>query len=268
MSHEELTTHRVSLTLSSRSSRAAPREAKRSRTRIEFSPRRVHAPRRGTGRLAINGELFLPLDRLVQCEAAVGTLDVARRVPGNSDAGTTPRARLRLAANPQRATASRTPYAAERQQHHDDGDWERGVERPSWNPCHPLQDVRRNQARKEQGSNCAPDNSVSLIEVFAHRFHGARFYSPWSAAQCSSDHGASSARRSLLGNVRQSLPALAGWTPSRKLAAARGASRVVRGLSSSGGRHSLNDTKGSRGDRVYRSVLHHQRCKALLGFCV
>jgi hypothetical protein len=81
--------------------------------------------------------------------------------------------------------ASRTPYAAERQQHDDDGDWKRGVERPWWNPCHQLQDVRRNQAGKEEGHNYAPDNSVLLIEVFAHRFHGARFYSLWSAAQCS-----------------------------------------------------------------------------------
>jgi hypothetical protein len=78
----------------------------------------------------------------------VGTLDIAQRVPGNSDARTTPRARLRLGANPQRAVAPRTPYAAERQQHHDDGDWERGTESPPWNPCHPLQDVRRNQADK------------------------------------------------------------------------------------------------------------------------
>jgi hypothetical protein len=81
--------------------------------------------------------------------------------------------------------ASRTSYAAEHQQHHDDGDWERGAERPSWNPCHPLQDVRRNQAGKEEGRNYVPDNSVPLIKVFAHRFHGARFYSLWSAAQCS-----------------------------------------------------------------------------------
>jgi hypothetical protein len=152
---------------------------------LNFDPLRVHAPRHGTGRLAINGELFLSLDRLVQCEAAVGTLDVAQRVPGNSDARTTPRARLRLRTNPQRAMASRTPYAAERQQHHADGDWKRGVERPPWNPCHPLQDVRRNQAGKEEGHNYAPDNSVLLINVFAHRFHGARFYSLWSAAQCS-----------------------------------------------------------------------------------
>jgi hypothetical protein len=71
--------------------------------------------------------------------------------------------------------ASRTPDAAERQQHHDDGDWKRGVECPSWNPCHPLQDVRRKQAGKEEGRNYAPDNSVLLIKVFAHRFHGARF---------------------------------------------------------------------------------------------
>jgi hypothetical protein len=115
----------------------------------------------------------------------VGTLDVAHGVLGNSDAGTTTRASLRLGANPQRAIASRTPYAAERKQHRDDGDWERGVERPSWNPCHPLQDVRRNQAGKEEGHNYVPGNSVPLIKIFAHRFHGARFYSLWSAAQCS-----------------------------------------------------------------------------------
>jgi len=139
-------------------------------------PRRHH--------LAIDGELFLPPDRLVQSEAAVGTLDVAQRVPSNSDPRTTPRTRLRLGANPQRAIASRTPYAADQEQHHDDGDWERGLERPSWNPRHPLQDVRRNQAGKEEGDNYAPDNSVSLIKVFAHHFHGARFYSLWSAAQC------------------------------------------------------------------------------------
>jgi hypothetical protein len=42
-----------------------------------------------------------------------------------------------------------------------------------------------------------------------------------------SDHGASSARRSLLGNGRQSLPALSGWTRSRTLAGARGTSRTV-----------------------------------------
>ena len=129
--------------------------------------------------------LFLLPDWLIQCEAAVGTPDVAQRVPGDSDARTTPRARLRLGANPQRAMASRTPYAAKRQQHQDDGDWERGVERPSWNPCHPLQDFRRNQAGKGEGHNYAPDNSVPLTKVFAHRFHGARFYSLWSAVQCS-----------------------------------------------------------------------------------
>jgi hypothetical protein len=127
----------------------------------------------------------LPLDRFVQCEAAVGTLDAVQRVPGNSDARTTPRARLRLGANPQRAMAARTPYATERQQHHDDGDWDRGVERPTWNPCRPLQDIRRNQAGKEEWHSYAPDNSVPLIKAFAHRFHGARFYSPWNAAQCS-----------------------------------------------------------------------------------
>jgi len=43
----------------------------------------------------------------------------------------------------------------------------------------------RNQAGKEEGHNRAPDNSVPLIKVFAHRFHGARFYSLWSAAHCS-----------------------------------------------------------------------------------
>jgi hypothetical protein len=119
----------------------------------------------------------LPLYRLVQCEAAVGTLDVAQRVPDDSDAGTTPGAGLRLGANPQRAMASRAPYAAERQQHHDDGDRECGGEHPSWNPWHPLQDVRRNQAGQEEWRNYAPNNSVPLIKVFAHRFHGARFYS-------------------------------------------------------------------------------------------
>jgi hypothetical protein len=126
----------------------------------------------------------LPLDRVVQSEVTVGTLDVAQRVSGNSDARTTPRTRLCLGTNPQRAMASRTPYAAECQQHYDEGDWERGVERPSWKPCRPLQDVRRNQARKGQEHNYAPDNSVLLIKVFAHRVHGARFYSQWSAAQC------------------------------------------------------------------------------------
>jgi hypothetical protein len=80
--------------------------------------------------------------------------------------------------------ASRAPYASERKQHDDDGDWKRGVERPSWNPRHPLQDVRRNQAGKEEGRNSAPDNSVPLIKVFAHRFHGARFYALLNAAQC------------------------------------------------------------------------------------
>ena len=143
------------------------------------------SPRNRRPSLAINGKLFLLLDRVVQCEAAVGTLNVAQRVPRNSDARTTPGACLRLGANPQRAMASRTPYAAKRQQHDDDRDWKRRVERPWWNPCHPLQDVRRNQAGKEEGHNYAPDNSVLLIEVFAHRFHGARFYSLWSAAQCS-----------------------------------------------------------------------------------
>ncbi len=114
----------------------------------------------------------------------MGTLDVAQRVPGNSDARATPRARLRLGANPQRAIASRTPYAAERQQHNHDGERKRGTESPPWNPCHPLQDVRRNQADKEQWYNHAPDNSVPLIKVFAQRFHGARFYSLLSGAQC------------------------------------------------------------------------------------
>lgn len=136
-------------------------------------------------RLAINGELFLPLDWLVQCEAAVGTLDVAQRISGNSYARTTPRTRLRLSANPQRAMASGTSYAAERQQHYDDGDRERGVERQPWNPCHSLEDYRRDQASKEQRHNYTPDDSVSLTKVFAHSFHGARFYSLWSAAQCS-----------------------------------------------------------------------------------
>jgi len=53
------------------------------------------------------------------------------------------------------------------------------------NPCHPLQDVRRDQAGKEQGHNYAADNSVPLTKVFAHGFHGARFYSLWIAAQFS-----------------------------------------------------------------------------------
>jgi hypothetical protein len=81
--------------------------------------------------------------------------------------------------------ASGTSYAAERQQHYDDGDRERGVERQPWNPCHSLEDYRRDQASKEQRHNYTPDDSVSLTKVFAHRFHGARFYSLWSAAQCS-----------------------------------------------------------------------------------
>jgi hypothetical protein len=81
--------------------------------------------------------------------------------------------------------ASGTSYAAERQQHYDDGDRERGVERQPWNPCHSLEDYRRDQASKEQQHNYTPDDSVSLTKVFAHRFHGARFYSLWSAAQCS-----------------------------------------------------------------------------------
>ena len=115
----------------------------------------------------------------------MGTLDVAQRISGNSYARTTPRTRLRLSANPQRAMASGTSYAAERQQHYDDGDRERGVERQPWNPCHSLEDYRRDQASKEQRHNYTPDDSVSLTKVFAHSFHGARFYSLWSAAQCS-----------------------------------------------------------------------------------
>jgi hypothetical protein len=115
----------------------------------------------------------------------VGTLDVAQHVSGNSYARTTPGAPLCLGANPQRAMASRAPYAAEHQQRHDDGERERGVERPPWNPCHALQDERRENSSKEQGHNYASDNSVPLIKVFAHRFHGARFYSLRCAAQYS-----------------------------------------------------------------------------------
>jgi hypothetical protein len=115
----------------------------------------------------------------------VGALDVAQRISGNSYARTTPRTRLRLSANPQRAMASGTSYAAERQQHYDDSDRERGVERQPWYPGHSLEDYRRDQASKEQGHNYTPDDSVSLTKVFAHRFHGARFYSLYSAAQCS-----------------------------------------------------------------------------------
>ena len=115
----------------------------------------------------------------------MGTLDLAQRVSGNSDARTTPRTRLRLGANPQRAMASRTSYAAERQQHYEDGDRECGVERQPWNPCHSLEDYRRDQASKEKGPTYTPDDSVSPTKVFAHRLHGARFYSQSSAAQCS-----------------------------------------------------------------------------------
>jgi hypothetical protein len=56
---------------------------------------------------------------------------------------------------------------------------------PPWNPSHTLQNVRRSQAGKEEGHNYAPDNSVTLIKVFAHSFHCARFYSLFDAAQCS-----------------------------------------------------------------------------------
>ena len=91
--------------------------------------------------------------------------DVAQRVPGNSNARSTSCARLRLGAKPQSDMASRAPYAAEREQRHDDGNRERTQERPPWNPRQALQGERREQPNKEQRHNYAPDNFVPLTKV-------------------------------------------------------------------------------------------------------
>jgi hypothetical protein len=79
--------------------------------------------------------------------------------------------------------ASRAPYASEHDQRDHNGDGKRDGKHPLWNPCHTLQGERRQQRGEEQGHNHAPKDSVLQIKVFAHRFHGARFYSLWSAAQ-------------------------------------------------------------------------------------
>jgi hypothetical protein len=113
----------------------------------------------------------------------MGTLDVAQRVSGDSQARTPPGAGLRLGADAQSVVAARAPDSSDCDERNRNGNGERGFERPPSNPCHMLEDDRSYQRSKGQGRSHKSDCFVPLIKVFAHRFHGARFYSLWSATQ-------------------------------------------------------------------------------------